>query len=85
MFEYKIGDRVVIVDYEDALRRDEFPKFVPDMRRHCGKEVTIRDMSIECGKKILRFDEIGFAWREDWIMPLLKIDTDNFEKFLMED
>ena len=58
MFEYKIGDRVVIVDYEDALRRDEFPKFVLDMRRYCGKEVTIRDISIECGEKILRFDEI---------------------------
>ena len=85
MFEYKIGDRVVIVDYEDALRRDEFPKFVLDMRRYCGKEVTIRDISIECGEKILRFDEIGFVWREDWVMPLLKIDTDNFEKFLMED
>lgn len=85
MFEYKVGDRVVIVDYEDALRRNEFPKFAPDMRRYCGKEFTICDMSIVYGEKILYFDEIGFAWREDWVMPSLKIDADNFEKFLMED
>lgn len=85
MFEYNVGDRVVIVDYENALRRDEFPKFASEMRRYCGQEVTIHDMEILCGEKILHFCEIGFAWRENWVMPSLKIDVDNFEKFLMED
>lgn len=85
MFKYQVGDTVVIVDYEDAPRKNDFPNFTPYMVKYCGREVTIRDMIIDCGEKILSFYEIGYAWREDWVIPSFKIDIDKFEKFLMED
>ena len=85
MFKYNAGDRVVIVDYEDVIGKKEFPGFTYSMKKYCGKEATIRDMDIELGEKIIYFVEFGFAWREDWVMPSLKIDADNFDKFLMED
>ena len=60
MSKYKVGDRVVVISREEADEKSHVsPGFADNMKKYCGKVVTIKEV---CNDGNYRIEEYGFLW-----------------------
>lgn len=60
MSKYKVGDRVVVISREEADEKSHVsPGFTDNMKKYCGKVVTIKEV---CNDGNYRIEEYGFLW-----------------------
>lgn len=60
MSKYKVGDRVVVISKEEADEKSHVsPGFADNMKKYCGKVVTIKEV---CNDGNYRIEEYGFLW-----------------------
>ena len=72
MSKYKVGDRVVVISKEEAeKKRCVEPGFVDDMKKYCGKTVTIKDVKkICCGSTHYYIEEAEWVWSDEFFEGL---------------
>ncbi|RHS68223.1 hypothetical protein DW954_02490 [Clostridium sp. AM45-5] len=60
MSKYKVGDRVVVISKEEADEKSHVsPGFTDNMKKYCGKVVTIKEV---CNDGNYRIEEYGCLW-----------------------
>lgn len=60
MSKYKVGDRVVVISKEEADEKSHVsPGFTDNMKKYCGKVVTIKEV---CNDGNYRIEEYGYLW-----------------------
>jgi len=67
--KFKIGDKVRVLPYDQIKGKNEWPSFVEEMKKYCGKEFAIlgvvRDICYTIGDDLYGY----WNWREDWLEP----------------
>lgn len=68
MSKYKVGDRVVVISREEADEKSYVsPGFADNMKKYCGKVVTIKEV---CNDGNYRIEEYGYLWCDEFFEGL---------------
>lgn len=72
MSKYKVGDRVVVISKEKAAKKSYVgPGFVDDMKKYCGKVVTIKDVkSLYYNPTSYYIEEAEWVWCDEFFEGL---------------
>ena len=68
MSKYKVGDRVVVISREEADEKSHVsPGFADNMKKYCGKVVTIKEV---CNDGNYIIEEYSFLWCDEFFEGL---------------
>lgn len=84
MSKYKVGDRAVVISKEEAEKNMGVgPGFIDDMKKYCGKTVTIEDICEEYSFTKYYVEGNGYAWCDEFFEGLEKDVCDKSDRFVL--